>query len=1746
MATVRGVSICCVEKVEAEPLLTQAVVQGAGSADQKLEKPTEWSQETYRKWFKPFFNGWQAEYIKSAQAVVSETELQDVSWSQISKEFGAAMAAQLLFMLFHQSVDMSFSLPIFASVLLPIPFGLWLIVAVAAFESLSITYRRFSTSSGDQHKRIGFRMIGFFAGAALLTALVVVKFSWESLGWWSLLLRAPYNFPVWLFLLELIWEYLRGNSIWNVPILAALRGKKVLILSNLSEWYMFMRAMVEDDRKGEKNRTDNVFIEDVKTQKGKNGEEYYQLLMQGEVVPAGTYLLSKVKVYQDEETDWGFKEEEGVFAACRQGKEGLVDSFFPWWSKPCELLASFPKRNKSGTARNRNDVELEDDLAAPPPPSHPIAEWFFNYGYWNLSISGSYDIAVELTLQEHYHGKSVGLWKWISWMFFEHWLVRAFAGVLLFDSMTAPARFIIMTMKVLFETHCGQDLGAGPSNRQEHFAKWLRSNLDLTRTCNATDVLDFVDAFHEESHISSGEILLPYVLGLVMIYCFAVKVSQHRHHGKQVAFLSGLDAHPNEKRQVLEVDSEFESLTSPWTTCKTWFQLFISGGTSVDDLSWSPAFSSSTLNAALVQVTEKLRFSFGSRSWNNVSCEDEVKLLQLDTLKVKEWTVCNKVGLSHDEIKSKKMEVQCKKCKRTLTKELPCGKTCSSFQCNKADPEFSCAECDFHLCEAHTKVFRDDQMSVVRHAHDRFRTIGKIEKDGDEFYLRITRADCQDLLLRNWDKETQEKLEMIGVGSTMTWLSFGDGDHDHTMFTCEEVGHLNPLFIEKLFSTHVPDCGIDLTFQAPPDDKDHLTSPEELEELCRKLKDCSNKRWDMQFWIATQAGIHDERRDKLSSTTWTLAVWMTIPPLSIALGLVIPTVRVLQDHMNFFGSHWYWGILLGLNALACAAMLAGFLYLFTATTLRLGLIVNLLDDFKQATISKSKQDMDEPDKLQPFDLYLPEMKSEQDTDLYLFWEPHWHKAWASAVKNVQQWQRCQQYLRVLVSSVRLIAQAVLVAAFIILGFLIVMSIMNALSGKGAFSMDMSKVMDKVHQATSQGHRRLEEVSTEVQLTLLAAAKAGFSSSLRNASATLDPFAATKLLRSLEPHFHDLEEPLGQQMQALLPFRRLDMLEEVKDSGVSLSTMSKITKTQGLTIVMALVIILYSAPLIFNIARINDRFEEHVDLLSGVKTTHGQLQALRERQIDLFETSKQWALAKHREKKKQELEAIKCQKCQGAMQDAASAGTCSVDQCGKDALRTCKTADCNYALCNDHLQAPDPSSPPLVELEIVPVSEETTLEAVPAATATIEPKVPSLPPALASTVGKGKAPTGCCLPTAAVPPSPTKQAQPPALSKDASVTMAKAGKVIYLDVEKKGKKEKKHKHTEPEKKHHKAFFDVDELEKWKAYGRVIILNAPSEPAADQDSGTSAPAAASSGAPAAPFASAAAAGPAPSAESEAQAAPALALTDTAQGPGEAPVALPSPTGAVKKDVLAKKYGHLEGQYFVPDASKDEGLQLYVKTLDTGIQSSATSYKRFPLALFGFVINFPLLGVWMGMASSPVYSQAMQIAPKIAMQACTAVEHSSLFKAADSISKSRLVTMAEKAGNIKPINLQKLFEDSVCKPLIKSLEKGAEEAAAKLKDKVNSVAQRRLLTKKPLQEVVLDWWHSQDGTPEDKLGILELVLTKYKRHARRRLVEVPETVAASCSRSDWHHTIHWAALVAEEPLSEFQSGPELLTVV
>jgi len=213
---------------------------------------------------------------------------------------------------------------------------------------------------------------------------------------------------------------------------------------------------------------------------------------------------------------------------------------------------------------------------------------------------------------------------------------------------------------------------------------------------------------------------------------------------------------------------------------------------------------------------------------------------------------------------------------------------------------------------------------------------------------------------------------------------------------------------------------------------------------------------------------------------------------------------------------------------------------------------------------------------------------------------------------------------------------------------------------------------------------------------------------------------------------------------------------------------------------------------------------------------------------------------------------------------------------------------------------------------------------------------------------------------------------------------------------------------------------------------------------------------------------------------------------------------------------------------DTTKDIGCRRYEKMVDMAMQAANKNKTRFPLKLFGFVINVTLLMTWVALAASPLAKQAQVMAPIAVKAGCEWLEHTELVQAADHMAtdlvrkaKHTLDKAASEIGEgdelkhsdsgkmmnkmAKKNSLKKLIKELVCKPLIKLAKEKAKEAADALDD-MKHQGERRLLALPALAPVLQSWWNAQPGDPYMKLTAVTQLLQDLERDTYQKSSTLP----------------------------------------
>eukprot|EP00931_Biecheleriopsis_adriatica_P076609 TRINITY_DN5029_c0_g1_i2.p1 TRINITY_DN5029_c0_g1~~TRINITY_DN5029_c0_g1_i2.p1 ORF type:complete len:1449 (-),score=308.23 TRINITY_DN5029_c0_g1_i2:54-4400(-) len=275
----------------------------------------------------------------------------------------------------------------------------------------------------------------------------------------------------------------------------------------------------------------------------------------------------------------------------------------------------------------------------------------------------------------------------------------------------------------------------------------------------------------------------------------------------------------------------------------------------------------------------------------------------------------------------------------------------------------------------------------------------------------------------------------------------------------------------------------------------------------------------------------------------------------------------------------------------------------------------------------------------PFDLFV--LEDTRTVSKYDPTDPFWQAQFREKHANLKNWHMAVGYLRVFVSTSRLTAQSMLVAAAFIIGFLLLMSLAQIAHGEGF--VDADHLVDSVkagagrrlEEAADAGHlaaRQLQEEMLQVSSSMVHRSLLEVTAAAASASVLAEePLAAAAegLRAVLQPMRRALHLPLKRQHNILMEVHSLlqdeshvaprRLAEEEKDSlGMGMDEimdmdidMTKVTKTQLFSMVMVVLVLIYSVPLMWNIVLVNSYFDRHEDLLVKQKESHRFSQDRRE-------------------------------------------------------------------------------------------------------------------------------------------------------------------------------------------------------------------------------------------------------------------------------------------------------------------------------------------------------------------------------------------------------------------------------------------------------------------------------------------------------------------------------------------------------
>uniref|UniRef100_A0A7S4PT07 Uncharacterized protein n=1 Tax=Alexandrium monilatum TaxID=311494 RepID=A0A7S4PT07_9DINO len=352
--------------------------------------------------------------------------------------------------------------------------------------------------------------------------------------------------------------------------------------------------------------------------------------------------------------------------------------------------------------------------------------------------------------------------------------------------------------------------------------------------------------------------------------------------------------------------------------------------------------------------------------------------------------------------------------------------------------------------------------------------------------------------------------------------------------------------------------------------------------------------------------------------------------LCLVFVLIVPLFRYFRWGSELFPKPFTWSLVT--NALVQLFFLFGYFQLFTGVSSRMTMINQALEVLSQKTLSPPKNatphnsatsrstTFQEPgSQSSPFELYIDSTKDYDPTDT------SWVPKWQAKEKAVMNWHLCTRYLRVFSSRSRLTGQAILICAAAILGIMLLVDVEQGLHGSGIVGVNQQAVIQDLQDSTVQ---RLEDIIQSgfndagqavqgmAEGTAHAAAK-NLGRRLRLlASGREEPFdfagASEALQQALRPVDAAVERLRMRQLQDVAP-HLVDVgahLQTVQHYA-SVGNVQHISQANLLTVVMTVLLLIYSINLLARIAGVNDHIDKHESILVRVKETHLHKQSERE-------------------------------------------------------------------------------------------------------------------------------------------------------------------------------------------------------------------------------------------------------------------------------------------------------------------------------------------------------------------------------------------------------------------------------------------------------------------------------------------------------------------------------------------------------
>jgi len=839
----------------------------------------------------------------------------------------------------------------------------------------------------------------------------------------------------------------------------------------------------------------------------------------------------------------------------------------------------------------------------------------------------------------------------------DHWAPRALFVSLLVAVLSLPARLFVEEVVGMHQDLCADPTGAIKMPGGEVLCK---DKTDCAQICG--DPMKYIDAVTSSVFTSKAEALFVFILLPVYIFMTSVLIVRDQHMSLELRYLKGMNRTRGAIREVLAFKSQFESMRSISETCKQFSRRFAAWSpmsTGDPDLSalqsfdkelgyWKSFRNDSVQNKAFEQISKKMvaltakHEIDGDAFWNGLykselnamgpekKWEELMKMYKLgstDRNYSVSWTVLCR---SNESWELWKAWLQGEVAQSALDRMIQSQSAQDGLPGGKGMPCYL----EEDLCVGNQLIPKGFSLTHMYcfNPEDHSEFVIELRKGASASVFENEQMDTEGM-----DEAFARMMRVMPVYDQMNSMEQMLTQNDNSVGKDGFGIALRFAVSEQFWSTLGSDPG--LSQLKGKTMTDFITNVIK-EKDCPVFSDVDNNAEITQSQIILVAGEVDPMQPVLSLAK-VLLKRLLVVILAFLFMLIMPCFRVYMKGGKLFPEPFK-AYLIG-NAVCCAIILWYFFGMFQLTSERLSLVSSSLAEFEQKTLDPSgkaakakdgsKDAKSEKDskasvpEASPFDLTVNDSGHKYNPNGEGEAAEFFQQQWAEKQNNVRNWHYCIGYLRVIISSSRLTAQAILVAAGVILAFLLLMSFLDVAAGKNgaqaaqfahnAADQARHAAGEMVEHVKEQAKNVVDQTVKDIQDTRRLSLNLGMAAGPINvASGSIEFTNATEALQELaQPVRHALSFSIGRRLAGKLDdeaSKALHDVEMIRKKMLKAFDIAKtITETQFVTVALVLLVLLYSVPLIYYIAKINDSLDKHGNLLLAQKEVHRMNMANRQ-------------------------------------------------------------------------------------------------------------------------------------------------------------------------------------------------------------------------------------------------------------------------------------------------------------------------------------------------------------------------------------------------------------------------------------------------------------------------------------------------------------------------------------------------------